>query len=358
MSQDPDLSPLASWSWNPDTGIIALAVPEDSAALGLGGNWTLEGLRHVVDGLSASRLRQSFRPGEPGDTAEVINCALALPDGRRVQLIGGYLGPKEARGILIVEGQPPRASSRSALEDIAPLPLNPAFQPIFDARTRSLCGFEALARWGDGQAVDPRALEEAGLATAMLLQAAELAGTLHKSPGPGAAPHVGVNLTAMDLARPDLPDLVRSLREAHALPEGALVIELTEQAALRDWRQAMGAMQRLVEAGASIALDDFGAGHSSFAWLIEAPARSIKLDADLTRRAGSARADAVIDGVITMARCLGLSVTAEGIEDEATANALTQLGADRLQGFALGRPVSAAAAMALWSARTSPPPAS
>lgn len=345
-------SPLASWSWNPETGVIDLTVPAGSGAFGLAGQWTLDSLRHVVDGLSGARLRQSFRPGQRGDTAEVINCALALPDGRRVQLIGGYLAPLEARGIVIVEGEPPRASPRPALEDVPPPPLNPVFQPIFDARTRRLCGFEALARWGAGLAVDPRVLEEAGLASAMLLHAAELRAGLTRTTGDQPEPFVGVNLTALDLARPDLPEFVSALQAAHRLPPGALVIELTEQAALRDRKHAMATLERLAEAGAHIALDDFGAGHSSFAWLLEAPANSLKLDADLTGRAGSPRARSVISGVIAMARELGLSVTAEGLESEALADVLTELGADRLQGFALGRPLSASAALALWQVRS------
>lgn len=340
----PPASPLAQWAWWPLEGRLDIEASPATGAATLAGSWTLDALRHLVDGLSGARLRESFLAGVTGDPARVVNCALALPDGLRVQLVGGFVAPDEARGILLVEAAGPSAR-RGALEDTHPPELRPVFQPVFEARTGRLCGFEALARWAGRTGIDPKEFEEAGLATAMLLHAADLARSLCQT-GPDA-PFVAVNLTARDLARSDLAAFAGELVAARGLPPGRLQVELTEQAALRDPAVALSAARALKAAGLGLVLDDFGAGHSSFVWLCDVPADALKLDADIVARRVSARGQAVIAAIVALAHELGMSVTAEGVERASEAEALAALGVDRIQGFALSRPLDSAQALRL-----------
>ena len=92
-----------------------------------------------------------------------------------------------------------------------------------------------------------------------------------------------VNLSAAEIARPLLVEEVAAIIRDANLPHGVLRVELTEQAALRDFEGALGALAAFRAAGAGIVLDDFGAGHSSFAWLAEIPADGVKLDPKLSR---------------------------------------------------------------------------
>ena len=89
-------------------------------------------------------------------------------------------------------------------------------------------------------------------------------------------------------------------------------------------------------------LDDFGAGHSSFAWLAELPADGVKFDPKLVRMAGHKRADAILQGLVGLVHGLGMTVTAEGVEDVEAAQALRRMGCDYVQGFAYDLPLQAA----------------
>jgi EAL domain-containing protein (putative c-di-GMP-specific phosphodiesterase class I) len=125
------------------------------------------------------------------------------------------------------------------------------------------------------------------------------------------------------------------------LPHGVLRVELTEQAALRDFEGALGALAAFRAAGAGIVLDDFGAGHSSFAWLAEIPADGVKLDPKLCRMVRHPRARRILAGLAGLIRELGMAVTAEGIEDKVLARELHAIGCDFVQGYAYDLPLRA-----------------
>ncbi len=224
------------------------------------------------------------------------------------------------------------------------------YQPIFRLSDGAIIGAEALARFADGNGgmqgpserqiaglaagrIDPwyrRALGAAsGLAAALRLAGAEIA--------------VSVNLAAVDLRDPALPDLVAQAFAAHELPPGALKIELLESEAITN-PAAMAAVFRTLQAiGARIALDDFGAGHSALAWLAHLPADEVKLDLAFARglAPSGGRQRLVVGAMIGLAHDLGMRVTAEGVEDAATAGAFAELGCDYGQGFHFARPMAA-----------------
>ena len=127
-----------------------------------------------------------------------------------------------------------------------------------------------------------------------------------------------------------------------------LEIEITENALIHDSRIARGVVDRLREQGVSVALDDFGTGFSSLYHLRELPFDKLKIDKSFMRAldtdADSAR---YVAAIIGLGHALGLELTAEGIEDEATMLRLRELGCTFGQGYLFGRPTPASGAAAL-----------
>jgi EAL domain-containing protein (putative c-di-GMP-specific phosphodiesterase class I) len=118
-----------------------------------------------------------------------------------------------------------------------------------------------------------------------------------------------------------------------------LIIEITESAKLDVLPKAARAVYLLRGAVHSVCLDDFGAGHSSFAWLAEIPADGVKLDPKLCRMIGQPRACRIVTALTGLIRGLGMTVTAEGIEDKVVAGELHAIGCDFVQGYAYDMPL-------------------
>jgi EAL domain-containing protein (putative c-di-GMP-specific phosphodiesterase class I) len=123
-----------------------------------------------------------------------------------------------------------------------------------------------------------------------------------------------------------------------------LTLEITEDVMLNDSEDILDVLHALRSYGVHLAVDDFGTGFSAMAYLCALPIETVKLDGEISRQAGdSERSDTMVRGLVSMCHELGLSVTAEGVEDAAHAASLTHIGVDRLQGWHLGRPLDAAA---------------
>jgi diguanylate cyclase (GGDEF)-like protein/PAS domain S-box-containing protein len=155
---------------------------------------------------------------------------------------------------------------------------------------------------------------------------------------------VNVNLSSRSLTDAALADYVEAvLREcgmADGLPEGALELELTETAAIAEFEPAQQVCARLKELGCRLALDDFGAGFTSLAYLRQLPFSTLKIDADYARNAASSHTDrAIIHALVDIAQQIGAVTIAEGVETEEVADALRELGVDYGQGYYFGRPV-------------------
>ena len=156
---------------------------------------------------------------------------------------------------------------------------------------------------------------------------------------------VHVNLTGRDLAGGEVAGLIEALVSGHKLYNQSLRIELTEQAALRDFDEAIKVTRSIKTAGAGLVLDDFGSGHSSFLWLADMPADSLKIDPELTRRVGDNRTNIILEAVTLLASRLKMTVTGEGVENKADAAKLRALGFHYVQGYAFGRPMLADVAL-------------
>jgi diguanylate cyclase (GGDEF)-like protein/PAS domain S-box-containing protein len=153
------------------------------------------------------------------------------------------------------------------------------------------------------------------------------------------APSVSVNVSARHVGRGRLPGLVaRVLRDTGLAPQ-RLVLELTETALLGMTPTAQAELDTLVHLGVRLAIDDFGAGYSSLKHLVDVPASFVKIDRSFVAAMGESEAStAVVSAVISLCHALGVSVVAEGIEEEPQRGLLSSLGCTYGQGYLLGRP--------------------
>jgi EAL domain-containing protein (putative c-di-GMP-specific phosphodiesterase class I) len=324
----------ALWTWNAADGALHIRGEPGSGFSKLDGDWTLSNFLAQVDGLARPLIGARLREGRPGDPVDV---RVTLADGRPAHFIGSFHDLGLARGLIVATQHPIAISTESNVE--------PVFQPIRRISDMRVAGFEALARFRtpDGLLVGPDTLLGLGcdtdwsaIAPVMLAKSAEALAALRAN---GHDVFMQVNLSAAEIARPDLVELLATIIREADLPRGVLRIELTEQAALRDYEGALGALAAFRAAGAGIVLDDFGGGHSSFAWLAEIPADGVKLDPKLAKMITQPRACRIVTALAAMVRGLGMAVTAEGIEDATLADELAAIGFDYVQGFAFDMPI-------------------
>jgi EAL domain-containing protein (putative c-di-GMP-specific phosphodiesterase class I) len=221
------------------------------------------------------------------------------------------------------------------------------YQPLVDACSGTVKGAEALLRWRrDGRLVPPDsslgAVENSDLITPLtdfvLDRALAEAARWRRA---GHALGVSVNLATANLSEPDLPARVSLALERHGLPAEALTLEITETAAVDDNAVADHVLHALDALGVSLAVDDFGTGHSSLVRLARFPIRELKIDRSFVQEMSTATRPIVAIS-IQLARTLGLRVVAEGVEDAATLDALRDLGCDLAQGYHVSRPLPAA----------------
>jgi EAL domain-containing protein (putative c-di-GMP-specific phosphodiesterase class I) len=159
----------------------------------------------------------------------------------------------------------------------------------------------------------------------------------HERFGIGAPARVSVNASGRQL-----PTLVRDVARVlgrTGLDPRSLVLEITESVVMDDPDAAILAFEALRQMGVSLAIDDFGTGYSSLSWLKHFPISTLKLDKSFVQGLGVDPADrAIAQSVLTMAECLDVSVTAEGIETVEQATELVSLGCISGQGYYYARP--------------------
>ncbi len=150
---------------------------------------------------------------------------------------------------------------------------------------------------------------------------------------------IAVNVSARCLRDPAFADRVLTTLMRHRVAADRIAIEVTETAVISDPDRAAATLRRLAQRGMTISIDDFGVGYTSLGLLDRLPISEIKIDQQFVRPLSMGiRAGAIARGIILLGRELGLTVVAEGVEDEATLAALAQLGCDRSQGYVIARP--------------------
>jgi diguanylate cyclase (GGDEF)-like protein len=151
---------------------------------------------------------------------------------------------------------------------------------------------------------------------------------------------VSVNVSVRDLHTADFLRGVTDLLKRHAVDATRICLEVTESAVMEDPSHALEVLHRLHELGFQLAIDDFGTGYSSLAYLKRLPVDELKIDKSFVRGLGGDGDDAaIVRATIDLAHVMGLSVTAEGVEDEAVLATLRRLGCDRAQGYFISPPL-------------------
>jgi len=223
------------------------------------------------------------------------------------------------------------------------------YQPKVDLKRRRITGVEALVRWNHPQRglLGPHEfipqIEPTALVGAFTLHVIEQAlAQMLAWRGRGIDLEMSVNLSARNLLDPELPEQVTELLQRYGIPPHRLTAEVTESAALVDPERAIAALQALRSAGVGISIDDFGTGNASIEYLATLPASELKIDRSfITDMLDDTRAEAIVRATIDLARNLGLTVVAEGIETEAVMEHLASLGAETGQGYVISRPLPA-----------------
>jgi diguanylate cyclase (GGDEF)-like protein len=225
------------------------------------------------------------------------------------------------------------------------------FQPKISLTDGRVSGVEALVRWDHPERglLYPDAflqlVEDSGLMPAMTHAVLEQA--LDQTAAWSAAGQpltVAVNLSASSLIDANLPDQIAALLTARGLPSAVLQLEITEEFLMTDRDRARAILARLRDQGVQIAVDDFGTGFSSLAYLRDLPIDELKLDRSFVFPiADDARAAALVASAVALAHSLGLRMVAEGVEDHVAYTELMRYGCDQAQGYYLSRPLPAPA---------------
>jgi diguanylate cyclase (GGDEF)-like protein len=226
------------------------------------------------------------------------------------------------------------------------------YQPVVQLETGRIVEFEALVRWQhkDRGLLPPEDFigltEETGLIIPIgqwVLTEACRQARLWQEQRPSDPPlTIGINLSARQLQDPDLIALVSHVLADSGLDPRSLKFEITESVVMQDAPSTLATLHTLRELGIRLAIDDFGTGYSSLGYLKRFPIDTLKIDRSFVEGIVTDPEDAaIVQAVISVAKSLGLSVTAEGIENEAQLRRLQELGCDRGQGFYFGHPLAA-----------------
>ncbi|MEM9465935.1 MAG: EAL domain-containing protein [Actinomycetota bacterium] len=220
------------------------------------------------------------------------------------------------------------------------------YQPEVSTDDGRMLGAEALIRWNHpsqgvlaaGSFIE--VAEETGLVVEMgELVLGEAVAQAATWPGGDDGPMVRVNLAAAQLQRDDTVALVRFALQESGLAPHRLCLEITESAVMTDIRRSEQILHRLKELGVKLAVDDFGTGFSSLAYLKRFPVDALKIDRAFVVGLGEDDEDRTfVSSIISLADALGLDVVAEGVETEVQAEILSELGCRRAQGYLYARP--------------------
>jgi EAL domain-containing protein (putative c-di-GMP-specific phosphodiesterase class I) len=242
-----------------------------------------------------------------------------------------------------------RASDRATLAPAAPVrdclleaaiaheQIEVLYQPLIDPRTGRIVGAEALARSPivpSAEVLFARAVAaglDERLSRLVQRKALRCAAVWE---GPLKLLKISLNLLPQDLARENYDEWLLEEIDAAGINPKRVTIEITESALLIDQPAVAERLTRLRDAGLTIAVDDFGTGYASLAYLISLPLDMLKIDRGLiTHIVGGSRDRIVVKALIQLARELGLQVVVEGVESTGQLTLLAEWGCDLYQGF-------------------------
>jgi EAL domain-containing protein (putative c-di-GMP-specific phosphodiesterase class I) len=217
------------------------------------------------------------------------------------------------------------------------------FQTIFDAKTRMVCGAEALVRWQHPVrgTIPPAQFVQLAEEIGVIVPLGEwiLAEACRVAAGWPAHIKIAVNLSPAQFRSPNLVDMVANVLAETGLAPDRLELEVTESVLLQKNANNLTTLYQLKSLGLSIVLDDFGTGYSSLGYLRMFPFDKIKIDrsfvSDLSTRADCA---AIVCAVVGLGHGLNILTTAEGVETEEQFRLLRAAGVTQMQGYLLSKP--------------------
>jgi diguanylate cyclase (GGDEF)-like protein len=218
------------------------------------------------------------------------------------------------------------------------------YQPFVDIEGGRRCGFEALVRWRHPARglIAPDQFIPLAEETGLIVPLGEWVLRQACADAANWPSHlrVAVNLSPVQFKEADLFNTICAALKDSGLPPERLEIEITESVLLERGAENHAFMERLKSIGVELALDDFGTGYSSLSYLTAFPFDKIKIDKSFIRNLNHRpHSSAIIASIVTLARGLDMSVTAEGVETDEQIERLTALGVNFAQGYLLGRPL-------------------
>ena len=238
------------------------------------------------------------------------------------------------------------ADLRKAIDDGT---LTLAYQPMIDLSRGTIVGVEALLRWTHatqgpiGPDVFIPLAEHSGLIgriTTYVLEAA--ARQSHAWQEAGLDLTVSVNLSVRDLQRPGLALAVGDTLQRHGVSPDRLRLEITEGSVMDQPDRALTTLQELAAVGVGLSVDDFGTGYSSLAYLQRLPVNELKIDRSFVLGLANSSSDGeIVRSTVGLGHNLGLTIVAEGVEDESSLTFLRDVGCDLAQGFFIAKPMPA-----------------
>jgi len=304
--------------------------------------------------LSASLGMASF-PRDGADAAELIkNAGLAL---HRAKMHG------KGRLEVFTQELDEQVRLRVALERdlhkaVEERQFEVHYQPIIDISTSRIAGAEALLRWTrNGTPVSPGVFiplcEEMHImrgVTEVLLE--KVTRDIKTWEVQGITPHVSVNISALHLSEPDFLDRLAATLANLDILSDRVGLEITETAIMQNPQAAAETLRQLRERGHALSIDDFGTGYSSLRYLQKFPFTSLKIDRQFIADLDSKGSRAIVKATIAMANTLGLAVIAEGVENVAQLELITDKGCNFYQGFLFSPALPADGFAALFRQKT------
>ncbi|HEY9080289.1 EAL domain-containing response regulator [Magnetovibrio sp.] len=314
----------------------------------------IEFLRHLVE--------RDFKGGVAlisGEDKRILDTVAQLGMAQNLTILGALSKPITPAGLLELlqkflnraEARGPRAGVEvSAAELKAALDggkLTAYFQPKVSVQTRQLVGVETLVRWIDVDKgfIPPDAFisvaENNGLidqlTDTVLAVAMQQGGAWLEN---GLDLKIAVNLSIDNLNRLDLPEFIVAAAQGAGMNPHHVVLEVTESRLMQDVIKPLEILTRLRLKGMALSIDDFGTGHSSMEQLKRIPFTELKIDRAFVNGAGRDNtARSILESSVDLAKKLGMSIVAEGVEDQEDWDLVASLGVDLIQGYFVCRPL-------------------
>ncbi|MDB5679922.1 EAL domain-containing protein [Sphingomonas bacterium] len=290
-----------------------------------------------------------------GRTAEMLIRSADLALYRSKDAGGGAFNTYEPQ--LHVKAEERRVLEMALRQALEKGEMHLEYQPVVDAGTGGLTGFEALLRWTHPElgVVSPAKFVPLAEDARLIGPMGEwvLRSACDEAASWPAPTRVAVNVSPEQLHNPAFVAVVASALANSGLPPERLELEVTEGVFMREGTVAVQVLERILDLGVRLSLDDFGTGYSSLGYLARTRFSTIKVDRSFVQGASKGQPEpiAIIRAVVALAQSLGMATTAEGVETEQEHQMIQDLGCTKVQGYYFGRPLPVTEARALAARR-------